>query len=201
MQNPLKILYLSGQILAASHDFTPNGGLVGEIPLFQKNLGWWTGEILCFGQIYNYCFGNVLFWKKKQKRSCHPCTSFWWSLLCCQKQGTVSPGKSRNGKTVGNGGKRWIPKAIWIGKKRRWEKNMVSAKKQLLLKNKNNIRKMQVNIYILCTRSCYCYKWSGICCICWVYTVDLAFFSCIGFLFCQFWSSGVDKSIIWFTYL
>ena len=32
----------SGQIIAASHDLTPNGGLVREIPLFQGNLGWWN---------------------------------------------------------------------------------------------------------------------------------------------------------------
>ena len=30
----------SGQIIATSHDLTPNGGLVWEIPLFQGNLGW-----------------------------------------------------------------------------------------------------------------------------------------------------------------
>ena len=31
----------SGQTIATSHDrFPPNGGLVGEIPLFQGNLGW-----------------------------------------------------------------------------------------------------------------------------------------------------------------
>ena len=30
----------SGQILATSHDLTPNGGLVGEIHLFQGNIGW-----------------------------------------------------------------------------------------------------------------------------------------------------------------
>ena len=30
----------SGQIIATSHDLTPNGGLVREIPLFQENLGW-----------------------------------------------------------------------------------------------------------------------------------------------------------------
>ena len=34
--------YISGQILATSHDLTPNGGLVREIPLFQGNLGWWN---------------------------------------------------------------------------------------------------------------------------------------------------------------
>ena len=33
---------LSGQIIATSHDLTPNGGLVREIPLFQENLGWWN---------------------------------------------------------------------------------------------------------------------------------------------------------------
>ena len=30
----------SGQIIATSHDLTPNGGLVREIPSFQGNLGW-----------------------------------------------------------------------------------------------------------------------------------------------------------------
>ena len=30
----------SGQIIAISHDLTPNGGLVREIPLFQESLGW-----------------------------------------------------------------------------------------------------------------------------------------------------------------
>ena len=30
----------SGQIIATSHDLTPNGGLVREFPLFQGNLGW-----------------------------------------------------------------------------------------------------------------------------------------------------------------
>ena len=32
----------SDQIIAASHDLTPNGGLVRDIPLFQGNLGWWN---------------------------------------------------------------------------------------------------------------------------------------------------------------
>ena len=31
---------MSGQIIATSHDLTPNGGLVRELPLFQGNLGW-----------------------------------------------------------------------------------------------------------------------------------------------------------------
>ena len=34
-------IYISGQIIATSHDrFPPNRGLVREIPLFQGNLGW-----------------------------------------------------------------------------------------------------------------------------------------------------------------
>ena len=36
------LVYYSGQIIATSHDLTPNGGLVREIPLFQGNLGWWN---------------------------------------------------------------------------------------------------------------------------------------------------------------
>ena len=32
-------MYNSGQIIATSHDLTPNGGLVRDIPLFQGNLG------------------------------------------------------------------------------------------------------------------------------------------------------------------
>ena len=31
---------LFGQIIATSHDLSPNGGLAREIPLFQGNLGW-----------------------------------------------------------------------------------------------------------------------------------------------------------------
>ena len=34
--------HISGKIIATSHDLTPNGGLVGEMPLFQRNLGWWN---------------------------------------------------------------------------------------------------------------------------------------------------------------
>ena len=34
------VIQNSGQIIATSHDLTPNGGLVREIPLFQENLGW-----------------------------------------------------------------------------------------------------------------------------------------------------------------
>ena len=39
----LKFMISSGQIIATSHDLTPNGGLVREIPYsFQGNLGWWN---------------------------------------------------------------------------------------------------------------------------------------------------------------
>ncbi len=33
-------MHISDQIIATSHDLTPKGGLVREIPLFQGNLGW-----------------------------------------------------------------------------------------------------------------------------------------------------------------
>ena len=33
-------IHLFGQIIATSHDLTPNGGLVMEFPLFQGNLSW-----------------------------------------------------------------------------------------------------------------------------------------------------------------
>ena len=42
---------ISGQIIATSHDLTPNGGLVREIPLFQENLGWWN--IIIWPDIFN----------------------------------------------------------------------------------------------------------------------------------------------------
>ncbi len=37
-----EMINFSGQIIATSHDLTPNGGLVREFPLFQGNLGWWN---------------------------------------------------------------------------------------------------------------------------------------------------------------
>ena len=37
---------VSGQIIATSHDLTPNGRLVRGIPLCQGNLGWWNIMIL-----------------------------------------------------------------------------------------------------------------------------------------------------------
>ena len=47
-------IYISGQIIATSHDLTPNGGLVREIPLFQGNLGWWN--IIIWPDIYIYTY-------------------------------------------------------------------------------------------------------------------------------------------------
>ena len=45
-------VYISGQIIATSHDLTPNGGLVREIPLFHGNPGWWN--IIIWPDISNY---------------------------------------------------------------------------------------------------------------------------------------------------
>ena len=42
MLNWWSCVHTAGQIIATSHDLTPNGGLVREIPLFQGNLGWWN---------------------------------------------------------------------------------------------------------------------------------------------------------------
>ena len=50
---------LFGQIIATSHDLTPNAGLVMEIPLFQGNLGWWN--IIIWPDLITialYCFLN-----------------------------------------------------------------------------------------------------------------------------------------------
>ncbi len=66
----------SGQIIATSHDLTPNGGLVREIPLFQENPGWW---IMIWPDLFNlkYPINGGL--------SNLPCT--WWliyvSLYLC----------------------------------------------------------------------------------------------------------------------
>ena len=47
-----RVLLGVGQIIVTSHELTPNGGLVGEIPLFQGNLGWWC--IIIWPYIYIY---------------------------------------------------------------------------------------------------------------------------------------------------
>ena len=47
-------LYISGQIIATSHDLTPNGGLVRELPLFQENLGWLN--IIIWPDTYIYIY-------------------------------------------------------------------------------------------------------------------------------------------------
>ncbi len=46
-------IHVSDQIIATSHDLTPNGGLVREIPLFQETPGWW----------------NIIFWPEGCKWS------------------------------------------------------------------------------------------------------------------------------------
>ncbi len=52
-------MYTTGQIIATSHDLTPNGGLVREIPLFQGNLG--GRNMIPFGQILAPGDGSALF--------------------------------------------------------------------------------------------------------------------------------------------
>ena len=64
-------IYLSGQIIATSHDLTPNGGLVREIPLFQGYLGWWNIVIwpdLFMEFVVAHLFMDS-FWKDKQQKS------------------------------------------------------------------------------------------------------------------------------------
>ncbi len=65
VENHCKQCHKSGQIIATSHDLTPNGGLVREIPLFQGNLGW----------------QNITIWPDK---SIHPGPKSWKSVpwLC-----------------------------------------------------------------------------------------------------------------------
>ena len=69
-----------GQIIATSHDLTPNGGLVREIPLFQGNLGWWN--IIIWPDFWRLCSplkgapipprDSPDLKKKRLKRSKHP---------------------------------------------------------------------------------------------------------------------------------
>ena len=72
------VSYVSGQIIATSHDLTPNGGLVREIPLFQENLGWWN--IIIWPDVWRklFCFHvwlsspptkHVLSWGKGTPKS------------------------------------------------------------------------------------------------------------------------------------
>ncbi len=56
---------LSGQIIATSHDLTPNGGLVREIPLFQGNLGWW----------------NIIIWPDSIDQG-FVYFRLWWNKMC-----------------------------------------------------------------------------------------------------------------------
>ena len=75
-------LHLAGQIIATSHDLTPNGGLVREIPLFQGNLGWW----------------NIIIWPEWYDISI-------WSYLHIQSReltySTLGKGKSSTQKCLG----------------------------------------------------------------------------------------------------
>ena len=56
---------ISGQIIATSHDLTPNGGLVREIPLFQGNPGWW----------------NIIIWPDYMNSDVHHLNEWysWWT--------------------------------------------------------------------------------------------------------------------------
>ena len=59
----------SGQIIATSHDLTPNGGLVREIPLFQGNLGWWN--IIIWPEWFTWCFSTIFSLEDGSLRWCH----------------------------------------------------------------------------------------------------------------------------------
>ena len=50
----LAYTYICGQIIATSHDLTPNSRLVREFPLFQGHLGWWN--IIIWPDIYIYIY-------------------------------------------------------------------------------------------------------------------------------------------------
>ena len=52
----------SGQIITTSHDLTPKGSLVGEVPLFQVFPGWWIG--------------NLSVWQAHQWEG-------WWIIIIC----------------------------------------------------------------------------------------------------------------------
>ncbi len=45
-------IYTSGQIIVTSHDLTPNGGLVRELPLFQGNL--WKSRLVKYYNLARY---------------------------------------------------------------------------------------------------------------------------------------------------
>ena len=66
---------ISGQIIATSHDLTPNGGLVREIPLFQGNLGWWN--IIIWPDYFPWWrfFSQLV---PLQLQAC-PVVALWWS--------------------------------------------------------------------------------------------------------------------------
>ena len=61
-----------GQIIATSHDLTPNGGLVREIPLFQGNLGWWNITIWPpFLYVTASDSSHLKWWRSGMDLTCH----------------------------------------------------------------------------------------------------------------------------------
>ena len=95
------IYHISGQIIATSHDLTPNGGLGRDIPLFQGNPGWWNiiiwpdiyGFYMCIYAIswvewcvthtmegYNHPVFPPWVVSQRQSPSCIPCP--WGNLHC-----------------------------------------------------------------------------------------------------------------------
>ena len=84
--------YTSGQIIATSHDLTPTGGLVREIPLFQANLGWWN-IIICPNTWKMLIFLRMRIGKLSAKRH-----EGWWY---CNKWGTVDGSEIRRENHLG----------------------------------------------------------------------------------------------------
>ena len=68
---------VSGEIIATSHDLTPNGGLVREISLFQGNLGWWN--IIIWPDCFNTFFVKDLQWVKVD-------TTLVWTVIKHSKE-------------------------------------------------------------------------------------------------------------------
>ena len=67
-------VYNSGQIIATSYDLTPKGSKRREIPLFQRNLGWWN---MVFGQLVP----NISCLSYTSNRSTRSTISSTWLVL------------------------------------------------------------------------------------------------------------------------
>ena len=65
------MINIFGQIVATSHDLSPNGVLVREIPLFHGNLGWWN--IIWPEFVYIYIFTFIY--------------DIWYMCLSCIQRG------------------------------------------------------------------------------------------------------------------